>query len=96
MVVTLLSCNFVGIVAARTLHYQFYTWYFHALPLLLWHAPLPTPLRLALWLGIEASFNVFPATAASSALLQLCHVVLLGALWRATPPPVSEAEPHRD
>ena len=24
------------------------------------------------------------------------HVVLLGALWRATPPPVSEAEPHRD
>jgi hypothetical protein len=32
----LLSSNFVGIVFARTLHYQFYSWYFHALPLLLW------------------------------------------------------------
>jgi alpha-1,3-mannosyltransferase len=32
----LLSSNFVGIAFARTLHYQFYAWYFHALPLLLW------------------------------------------------------------
>jgi len=28
-------CNFVGIVFARSLHYSFYVWYFHTLPLLL-------------------------------------------------------------
>ena len=33
---TLLVSNFVGICFARTLHYQFYSWYFHALPYLLW------------------------------------------------------------
>ena len=27
--------NFVGIVCARSLHYQFYSWYFHSVPFLL-------------------------------------------------------------
>ena len=45
--------NFVGIAFARTLHYQFYSWYFHALPLLAWQTPLPVPLRLAVMAGIE-------------------------------------------
>uniref|UniRef100_A0A095B152 dolichyl-P-Man:Man5GlcNAc2-PP-dolichol alpha-1,3-mannosyltransferase n=1 Tax=Schistosoma haematobium TaxID=6185 RepID=A0A095B152_SCHHA len=29
-------CNFVGIVISRSLHYQFYVWYFHTIPYLLW------------------------------------------------------------
>ena len=94
-----LSCNFIGVACARTLHYQFYTWYFHAIPALLWHARLPTPLRLMLWLGIEAAFNVYPATWASSSLLQLCHVALLIGLWRAPPgdvaPPPTKANKRK-
>jgi len=35
---TLFVSNFIGIVFARTLHYQFYVWYFHSLPLMLYIA----------------------------------------------------------
>jgi len=81
-----LSCNFIGIAAARSLHYQFYLYYFHSLPVLLWMTPFPPALRLALWIGIEGAYNVYPPTAASSTLLQLCHVALLLGLWLAREP----------
>jgi alpha-1,3-mannosyltransferase len=32
---TLFTSNFVGLCFARTIHYQFYTWYFHSIPFLL-------------------------------------------------------------
>lgn len=80
----LLSCNFIGIVFARTLHYQFYTWYFHALPFLLWSTDLPAVLCAAVLLGVEYAFNVGDAAGAgtpvSSAVLQAAHWVLLVAL----------------
>lgn len=39
--------NFIGIVFARSLHFQFYVWYFHSLPYLLWHCTpnIPAPLK---------------------------------------------------
>lgn len=37
--------NFIGILCARSLHFQFYVWYYHTLPYLLWHTPYPTILR---------------------------------------------------
>jgi len=86
IVTVLFVSNFVGIAFARTLHYQFYSWYFHALPLLAWQTPLPVPLRLAVMAGIEYAFNVYPSTNASSAVLQVCHFVLLGALLVAQVP----------
>eukprot|EP00949_MAST-11_sp_MAST-11-sp1_P004226 g4226.t1 len=34
---TMVACNFAGVVFARSLHFQFYTWYFHSLPMLAYH-----------------------------------------------------------
>ena len=41
----LFSSNFIGMCFSRSLHYQFYVWYFHTLPYLLWKTRLPIVTR---------------------------------------------------
>ncbi|KAH3723362.1 Glycosyltransferase, ALG3 [Pelomyxa schiedti] len=41
----LFTSNFIGIVCARSLHFQFYVWYFHTLVYLAWMTPYPNLLR---------------------------------------------------
>lgn len=53
---------------------QFYSWYFHTLPFLLWQTNLPVAVRLAVLCGVEFGFNVFPATPISSAVLQVSRL----------------------
>jgi len=94
VVYTLFLSNFIGIAFARTLHYQFYSWYFHALPLLLWLTKMPMMLRVIIVFMVEFAFNVFPATALSSAVIQLAHVITLFALWRADVPQILRQQQH--
>ena len=91
IIYTLFASNFVGIAFARTLHYQFYCWYFHTLPFILWSlASMSVPLRFLVVGMVEYSFNVFPATAASSALLQLAHLVVLACIMSSGIPHILE------
>ncbi|KAG6525912.1 hypothetical protein ZIOFF_015885 [Zingiber officinale] len=75
--------NFIGIVCARSLHYQFYSWYFYSLPFLLWISPFPTPLRLILLAGVELCWNIYPSNVYSSCLLLCVHLFILLGLWIA-------------
>ncbi|KAJ1958531.1 dolichyl-P-Man:Man(5)GlcNAc(2)-PP-dolichol alpha-1,3-mannosyltransferase [Linderina pennispora] len=54
------TSNLIGVVCARSLHYQFYSWYFHTLPFLLYKTRLHYALQAALWLTIEVCWNVYP------------------------------------
>ena len=36
VILSLFTCNLIGIVCARSLHYQFYSWYYQQLPLILY------------------------------------------------------------
>lgn len=83
-VLILFTSNFIGMCFSRSLHYQFYVWYFHTLPYLLWSegvkklAHLPRVLILGL---VELSWNTFPSTTYSSLSLHVCHLIILLCLW---------------
>ena len=78
----LFGANFIGIVCARSLHYQFYSWYFYTLPYLLSRAHLPLLMKLGLFIAIEVCWNIFPSTATSSLFLLACHLILLYGIFR--------------
>lgn len=73
--------NFIGIICARSLHYQFYSWYFFSLPFLLWKTPFPSIIRLLLFGGVELCWNVYPSTSFSSLMLLFIHLAILWGLW---------------
>lgn len=75
------SGNLIGIACARTLHFQFYSWYFHSVPLLLWHAQMFSPLRVVLFVCMEVVWNTFPPAIWSSACLLFCHLTMLFELY---------------
>ncbi|XP_065182149.1 dol-P-Man:Man(5)GlcNAc(2)-PP-Dol alpha-1,3-mannosyltransferase-like isoform X1 [Sycon ciliatum] len=96
IITVLFASNLIGMACARSLHYQFYVWYYHTIPYLLWSTSLPTVIRLALLLGIEVAWNVYPSTNWSSALLHVCHAMLLAALWISKSPAPAAATPKQD
>lgn len=66
---TMLSANVIGLLCARSLHYQFYAYLAWATPFLLWYGS-PSPLLITpIWLAQEWAWNVFPSTDASSAMV---------------------------
>ncbi|XP_029580737.1 dol-P-Man:Man(5)GlcNAc(2)-PP-Dol alpha-1,3-mannosyltransferase isoform X3 [Salmo trutta] len=89
MVLILFTSNFIGMCFSRSLHYQFYVWYFHTLPFLLWSGgvkKLAHLLRVLILGLVELSWNTYPSTIYSSAALHLCHLIMLLSLWIAQPP----------
>ncbi|XP_055905726.1 lethal(2)neighbour of tid protein 2 [Eupeodes corollae] len=73
----LFLCNFIGVICARSLHYQFYVWYFHSLPYLVWCTSFNLGTRYLILGLIEFCWNTYPSTNFSSAMLHFCHFVLL-------------------
>ncbi|XP_030027036.2 lethal(2)neighbour of tid protein 2 [Manduca sexta] len=74
--------NFIGVVCARSLHYQFYSWYFHSLPYLLWSNNFSVIVRFLILALIEMCWNTYPSTNFTSALLHICHIVILVGVYK--------------
>ncbi|KAH3671887.1 hypothetical protein OGAPHI_000073 [Ogataea philodendri] len=68
------TSNLIGIIFARSLHYQFLSWYFWTLPMLLQLAEIPWYIQPAMMAAHEWCWNVYPTTATSSGVL----VAILG------------------
>eukprot|EP01097_Dermamoeba_algensis_P001571 TRINITY_DN1590_c0_g2_i1.p1 TRINITY_DN1590_c0_g2~~TRINITY_DN1590_c0_g2_i1.p1 ORF type:complete len:433 (-),score=101.35 TRINITY_DN1590_c0_g2_i1:146-1270(-) len=100
----LFTSNFIGIVCARSLHFQFYVWYFHSLPFLIFFTNTNNKsiahivLRLVVFVLIEVSWNIFPSNWISSLILFVCHWFILSSHLFSTPSfnlfatPTSKAE----
>jgi len=69
--------NFIGVIFARSLHYQFYVWYYHTLGYLAWCTSYNTVTRLLILGVIEMCWNTYPSTVYSSIALHCCHAALL-------------------
>lgn len=66
---TVLTANAIGMLCARSLHYQFYCWLAWGAPFLLWKSGLGPAWVLPLWAAQEWAWNVFPSTKASSGVV---------------------------
>ena len=95
---TLFTSNLIGVTLARTLHYQFYAWYFHQIPFLLYHAAVPGWAALAVLAMVESSFSCRSgddpdktcASPLSSIVLLLAHTAVLAAIYVAPVPQAFE------
>ncbi|KAF5369448.1 hypothetical protein D9758_002671 [Tetrapyrgos nigripes] len=65
----LFTSNLIGILFARSLHYQFYSWYAQQVPFLVWKTKYPVFVKICLMLAVEYAWNVFPSTVLSSSVL---------------------------
>lgn len=71
------AANFIGMTFSRSLHYQFYIWYYHTLPYIAWCTDYRTVIKLTILGIIELCWNIYPSTIFSSISLHMCHLILL-------------------
>ncbi|OWB63909.1 hypothetical protein B5S31_g4715 [[Candida] boidinii] len=69
VMIVLSISNLIGILFARSLHYQFLSWYFYSIPFLLWFSGLPSIISILIFICHEWCWNVYPSTNESSILL---------------------------
>lgn len=74
--------NLIGITCARSLHYQFYSWYFYSLLYLAFSTGYRKPVMFLLLTIIEFCWNTYPSTILSSLLLHMCHFSLLYGVYK--------------
>ncbi|KAJ5945821.1 hypothetical protein N7454_002660 [Penicillium verhagenii] len=78
---TMLSSLTIGMLCARSLHYQFFAYLAWASPYLLWRAGLHPAFIVIAWALQEWSWNVYPSTNASSVVVVLSLALQVFGVW---------------
>ncbi|KAF4962919.1 hypothetical protein FSARC_9032 [Fusarium sarcochroum] len=81
---TILTANVIGLLFARSLHYQFYAYLAWATPYLLWRATEDPFIVVSLWLAQEWAWNVFPSTELSSGVAVNAMLATVVLIYRGT------------
>lgn len=91
LLMIILVSNFVGICFCRSLHYSFYSWYFHTLPFIVSWIEWPWLVRCVFLVAVELCWNVWTpyrgedqdgtcASPKASFVLTCLHIWLLSAI----------------
>lgn len=80
-ILTLFIANLIGVSFSRSLHYQFYIWYYHSLPMILWATRYAVVTKLLILGLIEFAWNSYPSTTMSSLILHASHIVIIIGLF---------------
>ncbi|KAI9886113.1 MAG: hypothetical protein M1823_002073 [Watsoniomyces obsoletus] len=81
---TVLAANAIGMLCARSLHYQFYAWLAWGTPFLLWRTGFPPIVQYLLWAVQEWAWNVYPSTDASSRAVVGILAIMVAGVWTGT------------
>jgi alpha-1,3-mannosyltransferase len=81
---TVLTANVIGMLFARSLHYQFYAYLAWSTPFLLWRSGMHPTIQLCLWAAQEWAWNVYPSTVLSSEIVVSVMAVTLVGVWWGT------------
>lgn len=88
---SMLTAMVVGLLCARSLHYQFYAYLAWATPFLLWRARFHPVLIYVLWGLQEWAWNVYPSTPLSSGVVVTMLAVQVAGVWWGTRDEVEES-----
>jgi alpha-1,3-mannosyltransferase len=81
---TILTANAIGMLFARSLHYQFYAYIALATPFLLWRSGMNPILQFVIWAIQEWAWNVYPSTNASSMVVVSVLFLTVARVWWGT------------
>ncbi|KAK9458637.1 ALG3 protein-domain-containing protein [Lipomyces oligophaga] len=81
---TLYTCNLIGVLCARSLHYQFFSWFAWSLPYLLSATHWNPIIQIVIWLSEEWAWNVYPSTKMSSVIVVISNGLIVWGIWRST------------
>jgi len=81
---TVLSSMAIGLLCARSLHYQFYAYIAWSSPFLLWKTGLHPILIYLVWAAQEWAWNVYPSTNVSSIMVVGCLAIQVFGVWWGT------------
>jgi alpha-1,3-mannosyltransferase len=81
---TMLTSTVVGMLCARSLHYQFYAYLAWATPFLLWRSGAHPVTQYVHWGMQEWAWNVYPSTSRSSEIVVSALAVAVLLTWRGS------------
>ena len=81
---TMLTANAIGMLCARSLHYQFFSWIGWATPFLLYRSKLHWVLQYFIWSGQELAWNKYPSSDLSSKIVVGVLALTVLEVWVAT------------
>ncbi|KAF2428918.1 Lethal(2)neighbour of Tid protein [Tothia fuscella] len=81
---TIMTANAIGMLCARSLHYQFFAWTAWASPFLLWRSGFGPVFVVGIWAAQEWAWNVYPSASMSSVVVVLSLAAQVAGVWWGT------------